>query len=144
MHWSEFLDTAERLAQGTTEGDWRSAVSRCYYAAFHFFREFLLANGLNVGQGGQSHHNLYSGLFNCGFAPVATLASRFDDLRTKRVLADYQLGRPFPHSLAQSRVREARTLIADFQTLLGSLSSTGIAAGARRYLQTIGRLGKTP
>jgi hypothetical protein len=65
MQWTEFQDTAERLAMGTTEGDWRSAMSRGYYAAFHFFREFLLAHGLDVGGGGQSHFNVYSGLLNC-------------------------------------------------------------------------------
>ena len=26
MKWSDFQDTAERLAQGSTEGDWRSAI----------------------------------------------------------------------------------------------------------------------
>ena len=58
MQCGEFLDTAERLARGAMEGDWRSAISRGYYSVFHFFREFLLANGLDVGRGGQSHFNL--------------------------------------------------------------------------------------
>jgi hypothetical protein len=30
MKWREFRDTADRLAQGLTEGDWRSAISRSY------------------------------------------------------------------------------------------------------------------
>jgi hypothetical protein len=81
MHWSDFQDTAERLADGQSEGDWRSAISRSYYAVFHFFREFLLSNGLDVGRGGQSHFNLYRGLLNCGFAQVAAIASRIDGLR---------------------------------------------------------------
>jgi uncharacterized protein (UPF0332 family) len=58
MQWSEFHDTAGRLAHGATEGDWRSAVSHAYYAVFHWFHEFLLSNGLDVGRGGQSHFNL--------------------------------------------------------------------------------------
>jgi uncharacterized protein (UPF0332 family) len=58
MDWSDFRDTAERLGQGTTEGDWRSAVSRAYYSVFHFIREFLQSNGLDIGRGGQSHFNL--------------------------------------------------------------------------------------
>jgi len=33
----DFLDTARRLAAGTTQGDWRSAISRAYYACFHYF-----------------------------------------------------------------------------------------------------------
>jgi hypothetical protein len=76
MRWNEFLDTANRLARGATEGDWRSAVSRGYYSVFHFFRDLLLANGVNIGQGGTSHFNLYSGLANCGDASVAKTSAR--------------------------------------------------------------------
>lgn len=43
MQASEFQDTAERLSQGTTEGDWRSAISRAYYAVFHHFLDFFLS-----------------------------------------------------------------------------------------------------
>src|SRR5438876_55592 len=115
MQWGEFQDTAERLAHAATEGDWRSAISRGYYAVFHFFREFLAANGLDVGRGGQSHFNLYSGLLNCGFPQVAAIASRIDGLRVHRVWADYDLVRPISNRAAQSSIRESRSLIADFQ-----------------------------
>jgi hypothetical protein len=88
MQWGEFQDTAGRLARGATEGDWRSAISRAYYAVFHCFHKFLLSNGLDVGRGSQSHFNLYSGLLNCGFPGVAAVASRIDSLRAHRVWAD--------------------------------------------------------
>jgi uncharacterized protein (UPF0332 family) len=62
MLWSAFQDTADRLARGAEEGDWRSAISRTYYAVFHFFREFFLTHGVDVGRGGQSpgrtHHEV--------------------------------------------------------------------------------------
>jgi hypothetical protein len=74
MQWTEFQDTAERLSRGATEGDWRSAISRSYYAVFHFFREFLLSHHLDIGRGGQSHFNLYTGLQNCGLPAVAAIA----------------------------------------------------------------------
>jgi hypothetical protein len=35
---------------------------RAYYAVFHYFREFLLSQGVDLGRGGQSHFNLYAGL----------------------------------------------------------------------------------
>ena len=69
MRPEEFLDAADRLTRGTTEGDWRSAVSRAYYGVFHRLRDALLAQGLDVGRGGAAHFNLYSGLHNCGVAP---------------------------------------------------------------------------
>jgi uncharacterized protein (UPF0332 family) len=144
MHWNEFLDTADRLSRGATEGDWRSALSRAYYAVFHYFREFLLAQGLDVGRAAPSHFNLYSGLLHCGFVTVARIASRLDDLRAERGAADYDLRRPVHQALATKGVQDARDLITDFQNLLTSVSPVQIADGARRHLQATGRIRPAP
>ena len=144
MLWDGFQDTADRLANGGTEGDWRSAISRGYYAVFHYFRSFLLAHGLDIGRGGQAHFNLYVGLWNCGFPHVAVVANRIDVLRTDRVAADYNLSSSLPQAAARSDVRESHAIVTDFQTLLLKTSSTDIVDGARRHLQAIGRLGRTP
>jgi len=127
-----------------TEGDWRSAISRGYYAVFHYFRAFLLSHGLDIGKGGQAHFNLYVGLWNCGFPHVAAVANRIDILRIDRVKADYNMGVTLRQLAAKSDVQESRALVADFQALLAQSSSGQIVDGARRHLQAIGRLGKTP
>ncbi len=144
MQWAEFQDTAQRLANGATEGDWRSGMSRGYYAVFHYFREFLLTQGLDVGRSGQAHFNLYTGLWNCGFPTVAAIAGRINDLRIQRVAADYDLGRLVGQPDALSTVHESRAIVADFQSTVTTISPAQIADGARRHLQAIGRLGKTP
>ena len=41
MNWREFLSLAARLASGGAEADWRTAVSRAYYAAFHVARRLF-------------------------------------------------------------------------------------------------------
>jgi uncharacterized protein (UPF0332 family) len=41
MMGRDFLVLAKKLAAGGTEADWRSVVSRAYYAAFHVARELL-------------------------------------------------------------------------------------------------------
>jgi uncharacterized protein (UPF0332 family) len=140
MHWREFLDTADRLAQGKTEGDWRSAVSRAYYAVLHYFREFFQGYGLNVGRAGQVHFNLYVGLLHCGFAPVAILAGDVDRPRRLRGEADYELGKQVTGLGATSALQDARTLVADFQALLGTVPAAQIAAGVRAHLRSIGRI----
>jgi uncharacterized protein (UPF0332 family) len=144
MQWDGFQDTADRLAQGATEGDWRSATSRSYYSIFHSFRTFLLSHGLDIGKGGQAHFNLYVGLWNCGFPSVAAVANRINTLRARRVTADYNLGASFGPPDAKSDVQESRAVVADFLTLLVKTSRPHIVDGARRYLQGIGHLGKTP
>ena len=40
---ASLLGLAFQLATGTTEAEWRSAISRAYYAAYLHFREFPLA-----------------------------------------------------------------------------------------------------
>jgi len=140
MRWDEFLNTADRLALGSTEGDWRSAVSRAYYGLFHYLREVLLAGGLNLGASGACHFNLYAGLMNCGIVAAARLAPRLDRLREARVKADYNLNRLVSRSIAQQEVQEARSLVADFQSVLSTFPPAHLAAGARRYLKAMRRI----
>jgi uncharacterized protein (UPF0332 family) len=144
MQGIEFLATAESLSLGSRESDWRSAISRAYYAVFHQFREFFLGHGLNLGRSGQAHFSLYSGLLNCGFPAAATLGSRIDQLRSDRVGADYNLAGPVDHMQAQDSVQVARDLIADLQGLLSTLPPAQIVAGASKHLHAIGKLGKNP
>jgi uncharacterized protein (UPF0332 family) len=144
MHWGEFQTTAERRARGATEGDWRSGISRSYYAVFHFFREFLLSHGLDVGRGGQAHFTLYTGLWNCSFPAVAAVAKKINDLRIRRTAADYELHQSIRNPAALNAIRISRDIVKDFQATLATIPPGQIVDGARRHLQAIGRLGKTP
>ncbi|MCI0641782.1 MAG: HEPN domain-containing protein [Gemmataceae bacterium] len=140
MKWTEFLDSAARLAQGGTEGDWQSAVSRAYYAVFHSFRDFFKTHGLDLGRSGQSHFNLDSGLLHCGFAAATGIAARVDTLRNDRTLADYDLHSILVQKAAGDTVQRSRALLADFQTLLTTVPAAQIVAGAKKHLQAIGRV----
>ncbi len=119
MHWRGFLDTADRLANGNSEGDWRSAASRAYYAVFHYFRDFFASHGLNFGGGGQSHFNIYAGLLNCGEPAVAKIGSEVDRLRVERVIADYDFRPTFDQPRAHKAVQGANGTITAFQALPG-------------------------
>ena len=41
MNWRDFLTLATRLAGEATEAEWRTGVSRAYYAAFHVARDLF-------------------------------------------------------------------------------------------------------
>src|SRR5918912_522186 len=58
MTGREFLPLAARLAAGGTEPEWRSAVSRAYYAAFHVARELFTDLGFTVPRAEQAHRYL--------------------------------------------------------------------------------------
>lgn len=140
MQASEFQDTAERLVQEQTEGDWRSAISRGYYAVFHHFRELFLSHGLDLGRSANAHSNLYIGLHNCGVAAAAGIAARVDSLRDDRVEADYELAPVLSQQDAMQSVQRARKIVEDFQNLLTTISAGQIVAGVREHLRFIGRI----
>ena len=54
------------------------------------------------------------------------------------------MGQRIGQSFASGIVRAGRSLSVDFQALLATVSPVQIVDGARRHLQAIGRLGKTP
>jgi uncharacterized protein (UPF0332 family) len=55
MNGRDFLPLATQLAGGTTEAEWRSAVSRAYYAAFHVARRLLSELGFTVPRADRAH-----------------------------------------------------------------------------------------
>jgi hypothetical protein len=56
---TDFLRLAENWITGGGEADWRSAVSRAYYAAFHEARHLLRELGFPAPRGDQAHAYLW-------------------------------------------------------------------------------------
>jgi uncharacterized protein (UPF0332 family) len=83
MNWRDFLQLATRLAAGTTEADWRTAVSRAYYAAFHVARSLIADSKFIVPRADRAHRYLVFRLSNSG-EPIVEQAGR--DLETLRRL----------------------------------------------------------
>jgi uncharacterized protein (UPF0332 family) len=91
MTGRDFFPLAAQLAAGTTEAEWRTSVSRAYYAAFHHARELLTALGFVVPRDEKAHPYLYLRLNNCGLAHVQKAASDLHALRRRRNQGDYDL-----------------------------------------------------
>jgi uncharacterized protein (UPF0332 family) len=87
----DFLDTADELAAGTKESDWRSAVSRAYYASFHVASQLLDQCGFIVPDAESAHAYLWLRLSNTGHPDLAGAGGTLNDLRKKRNRADYDL-----------------------------------------------------
>ena len=109
---ADILAIASSLAQGVTEGEWRSAISRAYYAAFHGatgWHDALPEPG-NPDKARGEHEALIQRLVHpgksCSSTQIRTsrwLAGQLSTLRAMRVEADYQLDR----SVTQERARQA-------------------------------------
>ena len=92
MNWRDFLLLASRLAAGTTEADWRTGISRAYYAAFHLARRLFAVLNFAVPRADRAHQYLVFRLSNSG-EPAVEQAGR--DLETLRRDALYgETGKP--------------------------------------------------
>ncbi len=107
----DFLKVAERSAIGATESDWRTAVSRAYYAAFHEARDFLAALGFQTPRADLAHAFLWRRLQNGGHARLALAGSRLNQLRGERNQADYDINRDLVHDDAAAAVKSSAMII---------------------------------
>lgn len=111
MDFREYLDLARALNAGSREAEWRSAVSRAYYAAFHVAGELLVQVGFAVPRGEQAHGYLWLRLSNCGDPNVVIAGRNLQHLRRERNRADYDGFRPFHAATARNLVPIAEDVI---------------------------------
>jgi uncharacterized protein (UPF0332 family) len=132
MDTNEFLDAADELCTGPSEGFWRSGVSRAYYAAFHRARRLLRAIGFPVPDSDRGHAYLWLRLSNCGHAEVVTGCQTLNRLRTDRNRADYDTDRPFSQTEAINIVQLASDLVALLESVEAERSVRTIITQAMR------------
>jgi uncharacterized protein (UPF0332 family) len=111
MNPRDILDVASELCTGLKEAEWRAAVSRAYFAAFHGARCLLRDAGFDVPRADQAHTFLWWRLGNCGHPDVEGAGRRLGELRRVRNWADYDLDRPFDHLAAVKQVQEADDIL---------------------------------
>lgn len=95
MNPHDFLDLASELVGGSREVDWRSGVSRAYYAAFHTARLLFHECGFAVPQSDRAHAYLWMRLMNCGHPLLESTGDALQQLRRNRNRADYFLDQPY-------------------------------------------------
>ncbi len=95
----ELLRTAEELARGSRESDWRNGASRAYYAAYHACIPF--AYGTASAEPG--HREIARRLTQAA-APVASRSAGYllDQCRELRERADYRISAEFGRDDAQT------------------------------------------
>jgi uncharacterized protein (UPF0332 family) len=130
----DFLELAGELCSGTREVDWRSAVSRAYYSAFHVAGRIFSEAGFEVPDGPPAHAYLWRRLSNSGEPDVCEAGRLLNVLRGFRNRADYDLRRPFDESLAFAQVQEAIGLVRLLEDLRTSTEVLGrVVAAIRVY-----------
>ena len=128
----DYLTLAERLALEQTEADWRTAISRAYYAAFHAGRLLLLDLGFRVPRASAAHAYVWMRLSNCGDQSIGKAGGELNNMQGDRNRADYDLQRNYVQPDAQVIVQTARVIQA-FATGLVDPVRSQITAAIRDY-----------
>ena len=111
MNWRDFLLLASRLAAGTTEAEWRTAVSRAYYAAFHVARRLFGDLNFTVPRADRAHQYLAFRLSNSGDSAVEQAGRDLETLRRLRNRADYDGTPALTRTQAAAAVQLAEGII---------------------------------
>jgi uncharacterized protein (UPF0332 family) len=111
MNWRDFLALAARLAGGAAEADWRTAVSRAYYAVFHVARTLFSLLRLTVPRADRAHQYLVFRLSNCGEPAVEQAGRAMETLRRLRNRADYDEAPAVTQPQASAAVQVAQAVI---------------------------------
>jgi uncharacterized protein (UPF0332 family) len=137
MKGRDFLTLANTLAAGKTEAEWRSAVSRAYYAAFHVARELFESLGFQVPRSDRAHNYIAIRLQNCGVANVQSAGRNFDQLRGDRNFADYDVQKPYWRKSSAAQVQSAVLVIQILDGARSEPTRTQITDGMKVYEQTV-------
>ena len=132
----DILELARGIARvaslGADEARCRSAISRAYYSAFHFARDFLEEFEIIVSAGPSGHGEVYRYLFNCGVPTAQSAARQLDVLRRNRNQADYDLNARHFESCTSAvfHIAQASNIKAELHVYLQNRAAirAGIAA----------------
>jgi hypothetical protein len=133
MNERDFLVLAAKLAGGSTQAEWRTAIGRAYYAAFHVARQLLEDLGFAVPRADRAHTYLALRLQNCGDPTLQRAGGDLDSLRRLRNRADYDLHRPLSQGIAQAQPQAATRIIQLLDSARQEPTRTQITDAMRNY-----------
>jgi len=121
----DFLDIAKKLSQGGTAAEYRTAISRAYYATYHVGADFLKGIGCTISKGPTGHEEVIRNLSHCGDLELAKVGSQLTDLRSQRNNADYRLD-----NTKYDKQRASQAVTMQSERMIQALDRCG--SGSRR------------
>ena len=133
----DLLTLARRLANGSAEADWRTAIGRSYFAAFHVARQLLEDLGFDVPRDESAHRYLSLRLNNCGDSQVQQAGAKLEKLRRERNFADYDIRSTMRRASAFNLVHAAEQIIQILDAARNEPVRTQITDAMKVYEQTV-------
>lgn len=107
MDWNEYLIVAQELARGNTQGHYRAAISRAYYAAYNIIREKFRYTAVSK----DVHQAIISHLKSSPNDKIVTIGLNLGILRDKRNQADYHNKNTYTQAHANHEIGCAQSII---------------------------------
>lgn len=133
MNGRDFIRVAETLSAGNSEAEWRSAVSRAYYAAFHAARDFLANCGFSAPRADRAHTYAWLRLANSGHPETATAGNQLNNLRGQRNYADYDVRRPLSRADSGAQIENAWEIIRALDGVAANSNKTQLIEAIKTY-----------
>jgi uncharacterized protein (UPF0332 family) len=133
----DFLAVSKYLAARGTEAEWRTAVSRAYFAVFHVARNLMEDLGFVVPRADPAPGYLWKRLSNAGDAQVQQAGARLNGLRGDRNQADYDLPRTFHMGTIRALIQRAEQAIQILEAAAHEPTRSQIRDAMKLYEQQI-------
>ena len=111
MNAKEFYNSACEISSGNREIDYRNAISRTYYAAYHSCEQWRRDNQLEIAAAGTTHDKLIITFIDNSNKEVKGIGNRLNQLKAKRHLADYNLKATFSKSEVMSMLNQTNKIL---------------------------------
>ena len=87
----DFLNFAKELLKKDKPINYRTAINRSYYAAYHVAVNLLEKSNVRIPKSGPGHGEVRKYLGNCGIKTLEEAQSKLSNLYSDRIKADYRL-----------------------------------------------------
>jgi len=135
----DFNELAEELSGGTRACEFRSAISRAYYAAFHVAVRTLRGFGFSVARAAAGHGEVQRLLANSTDPELVRIGFGFAKFRRMRNEADYDLDKTYVETAdaAHGRAEAAKMMIAALDACNVEPRRSAIIAGINAHLDKL-------
>jgi len=133
MNFRDFLLVAQGLSEEKTEAEWRSGISRSYYALFHVASDLLTMLGFRVPRMDRGHAFLWLRLSNSSNPDISQAGRDLNKLRSDRNTADYDKRPAISQTDAEDAWKIAQLAVAVFDSALNEPIRTEITEAIKIY-----------
>jgi uncharacterized protein (UPF0332 family) len=133
MDFRAYVVLAEALVSGGTEAEWRTAISRAYYGAFHVGCDLLTTLGFAVPRNDRAHAAVILRLSNSADDAVIESGRSLSTLRTLRNRADYEKRQRISARDADNAVDAVHEIIGTLDDALSEPTRSHITDAIKKY-----------